>query len=347
VWSPDGRFLYFSSTRGGTMNLWRVAIDEGSGRVSGEPQPVTTPSSWSGGISFSHDGRRLAFATLDWRSTLLKLAFDSAAEKVIGVPIPVLRSTQPIRDHEVSPDGGSVVFNRAGIREDIFLARTDGSGLRRLTDDPYRDRAPAWSPDGRRIAFYSDRGGSYQVWTIHPDGSGLQQVTAVGGSVNFPSWSPDGSRLATVNIRSGGATFNDLSRLPVSAPSTTFPAPHTDSTFWPLQWSPDGSSLLGLEIAPARHAILVYSPGTGRWESVLEVSSLSWICPVWLRDGRRILYRDRTGIWLADRTTKRRSKLFAVGGYLEGRSLGLTRDERWITFTETANEGDIWMMELR
>ena len=53
VWSPQGDYLYFSSNRGGTTNLWRMAIDERSGRVTGEPEPVTTPSGWSGSMSFT------------------------------------------------------------------------------------------------------------------------------------------------------------------------------------------------------------------------------------------------------------------------------------------------------
>jgi len=51
VWSPDGRYLYFSSDRGGSMNLWRVPLAEKSGRVLGPPEPVTTPAPYSGYIS--------------------------------------------------------------------------------------------------------------------------------------------------------------------------------------------------------------------------------------------------------------------------------------------------------
>ena len=55
--------------------------------------------------------------------------------------------------------------------------RTDGTGFRKLTDDPHRDREPKWSPDGKTIAFHSDRSGTFQIWTINADGSGLRQLT--------------------------------------------------------------------------------------------------------------------------------------------------------------------------
>ena len=126
-WSPDGRSLYFSSARGGTMNLWRVAIDQATGRLLGEPEPVTAPSIWSGDLSFARDGSRVAFATLDYRSTLLRVPFDPVREALTGPAEPVLRGTRPIRDHSLSPDGRWIAFTQAGAQEDLFVARVDGS----------------------------------------------------------------------------------------------------------------------------------------------------------------------------------------------------------------------------
>jgi len=66
VWSPDGRYLYFSSRRGGSMNIWRVAVDEKSGAVRGMPEAVTAigASTEAEHLSFSHDGRHLAYVAL-------------------------------------------------------------------------------------------------------------------------------------------------------------------------------------------------------------------------------------------------------------------------------------------
>lgn len=114
------------------MNLWRVAIDERSGATQGEPTPVTTPSLWVDGLSFSRDGTRLAYGSLDWRTTLYRAELDAQGGRLAGAPLPVLKGTQPIRDHQLSPDGQWLVFNRVTTQEDLFVARVDGSQSRRL-----------------------------------------------------------------------------------------------------------------------------------------------------------------------------------------------------------------------
>jgi TolB protein len=61
VWSADGRYVYFSSNRGGSFNVWRVPIDELSGKTLGPLEQVTTPSPYVAHLSFSADGRHLAY----------------------------------------------------------------------------------------------------------------------------------------------------------------------------------------------------------------------------------------------------------------------------------------------
>src|SRR5262249_39326131 len=78
VWSPDGRFLYFASDGSGITNLWRVAIDERSGRVQGEPEPVTASGQAGMLLSLSRDGRRILYSSDETRTVLEKIAFDPA-----------------------------------------------------------------------------------------------------------------------------------------------------------------------------------------------------------------------------------------------------------------------------
>ena len=69
AWSPDGRFLYFVSDRSGAFNLWRVPIDEATGRTTGDPVAVPIPRQRIGHLSFSADGTLLAMTAKPGRPT--------------------------------------------------------------------------------------------------------------------------------------------------------------------------------------------------------------------------------------------------------------------------------------
>jgi Tol biopolymer transport system component len=64
---------------------------------------------------------------------------------------------------------------------EIYLASLDGGSPRRLTENPANDGLPAWSPDGRHIAFVTDRDGDWAVWVMRPDGTGQRRLFDIGG----------------------------------------------------------------------------------------------------------------------------------------------------------------------
>lgn len=72
----------------------------------------------------------------------------------------------PAVGFDVSLDGW-FVFRTAAMQEDVYVMHADGSGLRKLTDDEAKDRNPVWSPDGSQAAFYSNRSGRYEIWTVN------------------------------------------------------------------------------------------------------------------------------------------------------------------------------------
>ena len=82
--------------------------------------------------------------------------------------------------------------------------KADGSKPTRLTNNPAMDCWPVWSPDGKRIAFTSNRDGNYEIYVMNADGSGQRNLTSNRAQDNYATWSPDGKRIAFISNRGGG-----------------------------------------------------------------------------------------------------------------------------------------------
>ena len=343
-WSPDGRFLYFASDRGGSMNLWRVAIDEKTGRTLGQPDPVTLPASWSGPLSASRDGKHIVFEARTSLPSIQRVPFDSVAGRVAGEADTVFRGSIPILTLDISPNGQWIAFSSGGGRQDLFLIRSDGTGMRQLTDDPAKDRGLAWSRDGQRIYFMSDRSGRYDLWAIRADGSGLVPVTKDAGEGPWwPVFSPDGSVFAFPDgtnaylFRPGGAPGEGkLERLPSPAP---------DHWFEVRDWSSDGKVLAGsdrLVGGAGGEGILLYSLDSRKYERLTD----SGDNPRFLPDGRRLIFMDHSALRLVDSVSKKTREI------LPPRSVSrfgfvLSRDGRSVYVRRDLQESDIWEATLK
>ena len=94
---------------------------------------------------------------------------------------------------DVSPDGKWIVFDLVG---DIYTMSSAGGEAKLLTGGPAYDVQPRFSPDGKKIAFTSDRGGIDNLWIMDIDGKNLKQITKENErQVNNPVWTPDGNYL--------------------------------------------------------------------------------------------------------------------------------------------------------
>jgi Tol biopolymer transport system component len=357
VWSPDGAYLYFSSNRNGTMNLWRIAIDEKTGVVRGKPEPVVAPSRWVGHMSIAADGRRMVYASLDETSIVERVAFDPAAGRVTGEPAPLLSGALLVREIGVSPDGKWISFSSRGTREDIFVASADGSSLTQLTSGAFRQRGADWSADGKRIVFYSDRTGRWEFWSIHPDGSALTQLTR--GTVDPWSarWSPDGARLAYPD---GSNTYF----LPLGRPLGTEkpePLPRFDAAgnaFAVSSWSPDGRALAGTLTGPDGSEIpgvVVYRIDSKEYRRLADFGDDA----EWLSDSRRLLVGDTSSgrihlvdsasgksVLVLDRLRLRPGEKSGSGIGILRAKFGISHDDRTLFLVRDHTEADIWQVEL-
>jgi Tol biopolymer transport system component len=218
VWAPDGRHIYFASDRAGSMNLWRVPIDEATGAVLGGAEPITTPATSLAHISLSHDGARLVYSSVLVTINVQRLPVDLATALPSGPPTWVTTGTRRWSSPDPSPDGRRIaMYSLTQPEGHVFVINADGTGLRRITGDTAVDRVPRWSPDGEWLAFFSTRGGPLQLWTIRADGSELKQLTDL-GSVGV--WSPDGARIATGTIRGHAYILDPMRPFSEQTPDT-------------------------------------------------------------------------------------------------------------------------------
>jgi Tol biopolymer transport system component len=343
VWSPDGRYLYFGSNRDGTMNLWRIAVDEESGKPDGVAEPVSLPAAISGNFGFSQQGD-LIFTTVMRFYRLLSMPFD-ANSGATGEPRPLFGGSQEILSFEPSPDGRAIAFTTAGTQEDLFVANADGTRLRQLTNDAARDRGVTWSPDGTTLYFYSNREGGYQLWSISVDGSNVTRLTdaadlrRIGArNVFSPNASPDGRMLAA-EAEGGIAVLVHLDR-PISQRVEVIATNIIGPKF-----SLDGKQLVGS--VPGRGGIVVCPLATRKVTRVLDRG----LFPQWLAGGNRIAFFEKgsIGILDLDRQQPIAASFKATPGVeLDDAVAGprISRDRTALYVRQTIEQGDIWMVRF-
>jgi Tol biopolymer transport system component/tRNA A-37 threonylcarbamoyl transferase component Bud32 len=343
VWSPDGAFIYFSSNRGGAMNLWRIAMGA-AGKPTGAPEPVSVPSTYATSISFSADGRRLAYANCQRSSNIYLADFDPAQEEVAGAPRPLTQGIKETLYPAFSRDGKWIAFTQLGLQEDLVLVRPDGRDLRRITDDPAHERAPRWSPGGNEIAFMSSRSGRFEIWTIHPDGSGLKQITdgSPRGGVWYPAWSPDGRRMSYNLPDEMGFIIDPAKPWREQQPRPALAQVPAGSWLWLNDWSHDGTRIGGtlMKVGGFGLGIGAYNPATRAFEPYTDFGEF----PRWLPDGRRLLFRARGGIFLADSASHKTKEVLSLKNGDITPYFDISWDGRQIAFSLESMDSDVWIM---
>lgn len=231
-----------------------------------------------------------------------------------------------LQDATLSPDGQSVVYtilhtdtgeDPAVDRKTIFLQRLSDNYTKQLTSGTRLDHSPAWSPDGRQIAFVSDRAEKSQIFVLPVDGGEARQLTKLPNGVGGgPVWSPDGKTIAFTAAAQDEAPDPSIPyrfTRPIYRFDGLGPTDRNNQNVWivaaeggearqltddgfhyaPPRWSPDGSRLLAIgSLGPESQTIrgqvrLIGLDGavtalTGEWGSADTAE--------WTSDGRAILF---------------------------------------------------------
>lgn len=191
-----GETIYFASDRDGRLNLYAYDV------ATRETTQLTEHDTWDVRWPSADDEGRIVY---ELNGELHVLDATTGTETPISIRVPTdALPTRPdriqvednIEDFNLSPKGQRALFTARG---DVFTAPIEKGPTRNLTKSSgAHDKLAAWSPDGRHIAYLSDRTGEEELYLINQDGSGEpRQLTRGGQAMRYqPRWSPDGERIA-------------------------------------------------------------------------------------------------------------------------------------------------------
>ena len=350
VWAPDGRHLYFASDYGGTMNLWRIPVDERTGRATGQHESVTSGvDATMTSPTISRDGQKLVFSSSITSTNPVAIPIDPRSGQA-GEPRFLFRQNGIFAPTSVSPDGTMLAYFGVGQSEDIWVGRVDGTGLRRLTDDAHRDRVPMWSPDGSELLFYSNRSGKYELWTVKKDGIGLAQLSnQPGASLNWGFYDPVGKRAWAYASTEGIASYTFPLNQKTPQAGEKMPVISVDGgALRPHGITRDGKRLAGIVLSPvgARLGVGWHDLTTG--DTWVSREGTDFGVPTWLDEQRIVFTVDGRYLAMID-TTKRRRIIGGPYSFVPTNAIfpAVAPDGRTIYVGGSTSEANVWMLERR
>jgi Tol biopolymer transport system component len=326
AWSNDGRDIIFANA-GWPVNdgwLWKIPFR------GGEPERLQFGQE---GIEPSIRGNRLVYVRQTANLNIWSRKADSNSFLSAGPPDKLISSTKMESGPQISPGGSKIIFEstRSGAYE-VWMCRSDGSGLNQLTHFNSVTGTPRWSPDGQQIAFDSRAPGNAEIFIMDSQGGSPRRLTSEPSTEVVPSWSRNGRWIYFASGRTGSWEVWKM-------PSTGGPAVQvTRHSGYAAFESPDGRFLYyakGLTVPG------LWRIPTNGGEEIEVISSLEagyW--GYWAVVENGIYYLDTTttkpGIAFLDFTTRRTTRVFDLENRpaREAPGLAISSDKKTILYTQ-------------
>jgi TolB protein len=183
AWSPDGKKIVFSSGRDGIQHIFVMNADgTGTTRLTNAAKNDNHPS-WSrnGQIVYSREGAIFEIPAAGGKAHRVGHGFGSAT------------------DPAFSPNGALIAYDyrKPGFSiHEVYVMNADGTGIRQVTRLGAASELPAWSPDGKTLAFQSDVTGHLEIYTVSVNAGRPQRLTSSATDAIQPAWAPDGRTIA-------------------------------------------------------------------------------------------------------------------------------------------------------